>query len=201
MPLVRRRLARAYLSARTLAVRARGRTYATLAGPAYAGFGPHTVVAPPVLTDNEGRIHLGRDVFIGRDSWLHVEGPAEGPVALEVGDGTKIVGHCVLSAAESVRVGRQVLMARGVYVSDHSHRFAEAGVAVLDQGLDQVRPVTIGDGAWLGENVVVCPGVTIGDGAVIGANSVVRGDVPAGAVAVGAPARVVRDAAARAVVA
>ncbi len=56
-----------------------------------------------------------------------------------------------------------------------------------------VRPVTIGDGAWLGQGVVVCPGVNIGRGAVIGAGSVVRHDVPAYTVAVGAPARVVRD--------
>ena len=50
----------------------------------------------------------------------------------------------------------------------------------------------IGDGAWLGQNVVVCPGVTIGRGAVIGANAVVLDDVPDYAVAVGVPASVVR---------
>jgi acetyltransferase-like isoleucine patch superfamily enzyme len=52
--------------------------------------------------------------------------------------------------------------------------------------------VEIGDGALLGQNVVVCPGVRIGRGAVVGANSVVRDDIPDRAIAVGAPARVVR---------
>ena len=52
--------------------------------------------------------------------------------------------------------------------------------------------MTIGDGAWLGENVVVGPGVSIGRNAVIGANAVVLDDVPERAVAVGAPARIVR---------
>src|SRR5436190_706701 len=51
--------------------------------------------------------------------------------------------------------------------------------------------VFIGAGSWLGENVVVCPGVKIGRGAVIGANAVVREDVPAHALAVGIPAHVV----------
>jgi acetyltransferase-like isoleucine patch superfamily enzyme len=87
-----------------------------------------------------------------------------------------------------------VLLARGVYVSDHSHAFEDRSLPVLDQGVDRVAPVEIGDGAWLGENVVVCPGVSIGAGAVIGANSVVTRDVPSHAVAVGAPARVVREA-------
>jgi acetyltransferase-like isoleucine patch superfamily enzyme len=62
---------------------------------------------------------------------------------------------------------------------------------VLDQGIDRIAPVEIGDGAWLGENVVVGPGVRIGRGAVVGANAVVLDDVPDHAVAVGAPARVV----------
>jgi acetyltransferase-like isoleucine patch superfamily enzyme len=65
-------------------------------------------------------------------------------------------------------------------------------VPIIDQGIDRVAPVVIEDGAWLGENVVVCPGVTIGRGAVVGANSVVLHDVPARSVAVGAPARVRR---------
>jgi acetyltransferase-like isoleucine patch superfamily enzyme len=93
----------------------------------------------------------------------------------------------------SVRLGRKVLLARNVYISDHSHAFADVTRAVLDQGITKVEPVEIGDGAWLGQNVVVGPGVRIGRGAVVGANSVVLEDVPDYAVAVGAPARVVRE--------
>jgi acetyltransferase-like isoleucine patch superfamily enzyme len=63
---------------------------------------------------------------------------------------------------------------------------------VLAQGVDRIAPVEIGDGAWLGENVVVGPGVRIGRGAVVGANAVVLESVPDHAVAVGAPAHVVR---------
>lgn len=55
------------------------------------------------------------------------------------------------------------------------------------------RPITIGDGVWLGGGVIVCPGVTIGENAVVGAGSVVIRDVPAGVLAVGNPCRVVRE--------
>ncbi|MGZ4171241.1 MAG: acyltransferase, partial [Solirubrobacteraceae bacterium] len=96
------------------------------------------------------------------------------------------------SAVHSLRIGRGVLTARGIYIADHTHEFTDPQTPVREQGLTQVAPVEIGDGAWLGENVVVRPGVRIGRGAVVGANSVVTADVPDGGVAVGAPARVVR---------
>ena len=79
-----------------------------------------------------------------------------------------------------------------MYIADHTHAYEDAGVPVLAQGITGIAPVEIGDGAWLGQNVVITPGVRVGRGAVVGANSVVRDDVPDFAVAVGAPARVVR---------
>jgi maltose O-acetyltransferase len=54
------------------------------------------------------------------------------------------------------------------------------------------RPIFIGDNAWLGGGVIVCPGVTIGDNTVVGAGAVVVRDLPANVVAVGNPARVIR---------
>jgi lipopolysaccharide O-acetyltransferase len=143
----------------------------------------------------EERIAVGSEVFIGAGSWLQALPPAspEAPAAtIVIGDGTSIAGSCVLSAAASITIGRKVLMARNVYIADHGHAFEDTGMAVLDQGIRAVRPVEIGDGAWLGQNVFVGPGVHVGRGAVVGANSVVLGDVPPFAVAVGAPARVVR---------
>jgi virginiamycin A acetyltransferase len=54
------------------------------------------------------------------------------------------------------------------------------------------RPVRIGAGAWLGDNVTILADVEIGNGAIVGAGSVVTRSVPPYAVAVGNPARVLR---------
>lgn len=52
--------------------------------------------------------------------------------------------------------------------------------------------VSIGNGVWIGDSVIILPGVSIGNGAVIGAGSVVTRPVPSYAIAVGNPARVLR---------
>lgn len=181
-----------------LGVRVRDKGFSLIVGGAFSEFGRNSVIQLPVRLGGEERISIGKGVFIGAGSWLQVLGPAPG-VALLIGDGTSIVGNCVLSAAVSVSLGQSVLIARNVYIADHMHAFDDRARPVIEQGITRIGPVEIDDGAWLGENVVVGPGVRIGRGAVVGANSVVLSDIPDHAVAVGAPARIVERQPARTV--
>ena len=52
--------------------------------------------------------------------------------------------------------------------------------------------VVIGEGTWLGTNVVVVGNVRVGKHCVIGANSVVTKDIPDYSVAAGIPCRVIK---------
>jgi acetyltransferase-like isoleucine patch superfamily enzyme len=179
-------------------VRIRDRAFAIAVRPAFGSFGARSLIQLPLRLSGEAQVHVGRDVFVGAGSWIQVldEPGAAADAEIVIGDGTSIAGLCVLSAATSIHVGRQVLMARNVYIADHGHGFADPDRPVLEQGIRGPSPVRIDDGAWLGQNVFVGPGVRIGRGAVVGANAVVLDDVPAYSVAVGAPARVVRTFAA-----
>lgn len=170
--------------------RVRARMFSLLAARGFAEFGSGSVVEPPVRIAGERRIAVGSGVYVGAGSWLQAL-PGEG-VVLRIGDGTSMSGGAVVSAVASLVIGRNVLFARNVYVSDHNHAFEDAARPVLAQGVGVIAPVEIGDGAWLGENAVICPGVRIGRGAVVGANAVVTADVPDFSVAVGVPARVIR---------
>ncbi len=175
------------------AVRARDKAFSLAVARSFAAFGGRSVIELPVRIVGERMIKIGSGVFVGGSSWLQAIGdPVPGAARLEIGDGTCIAGHCVLSAVESLVVGTSVLMARNVYIADHSHAFTDPSCPILDQGTDKVAAVRVGDGAWLGQNTVLLPGVTVGAGAVVGANSVVRDDVPDRTLVVGAPARVVR---------
>jgi len=53
--------------------------------------------------------------------------------------------------------------------------------------------IVIEDGAYIGCNATILPGVTIGKGAGVGACAVVTKDVPAGAIVAGNPACILRQ--------
>ena len=172
--------------------RLRAHLFSRTVSGGFAAFGRRTVLQPPVSVRGADRIRIGSDVWVGAGCWLHALGPAGGDATLELGDGTNLAGNCTIAVASSVRLGAHVLLARGVYIADHSHAFSDHERPVILQGIDRIAPVVLEDGCWLGQNVVVCPGVRIGRNAVIGANSVVTSDIPEHCVAVGAPARVIR---------
>jgi acetyltransferase-like isoleucine patch superfamily enzyme len=147
----------------------------------------------PLRFTGEERISIGDRVFFGAGSWLQALPDGQNKtLAITIGSGSSSSGSCVISAVRSVTLEEDVLIARNVYISDHIHKYTDRGVPVKAQGVEKVEPVLIKRGAWLGQNVVVCPGVTIGAGAAIGANSVVTKSIPDYCVAVGAPARVLK---------
>lgn len=169
--------------------------FSVMISRSFGKFGRNSVIACPVGISGEDRIEIGDRVFIGSNSWLQTlpDEESKGKVrAIVIGDRTSIVGFCVISAVRRVVLEDDVLLARNVYIADHMHRYTDKDFPVHVQGLDKIAPVVIRHGAWIGQNVVICPGVTIGVGAVIGANSLVNIDVPDHCLAVGSPARVVK---------
>lgn len=176
-------------------VRVRTKAFTVLVRRSFGAFGSGSSIRPPAAIHGQDRIHIGRRVYVGPGSWLLALGkerPDGGPL-IRIGDGCSFSGGLTVTALEGVCIGDDVLMGRNVHISDHAHHFEDPSLPVIRQGLTPPRPVRIGDGAWIGQGVVVCPGVRIGKNAVIGANSVVRADVPDHCVAAGAPARVIRN--------
>ncbi|MNG25710.1 dTDP-3-amino-3,6-dideoxy-alpha-D-galactopyranose 3-N-acetyltransferase [compost metagenome] len=57
---------------------------------------------------------------------------------------------------------------------------------------DSFKGITVKQGASIGANATLLPGITIGRYAMIGAGSVVTRDVPERAVVVGNPAKIIR---------
>lgn len=175
--------------------RANSKLFSLMIGGGFYEWGSNSVAVPPLRISGERWISIQPGVYIGPGCWLNAEpdnGVAAGPIIV-IGKGSSFAGNCVISAVSSVKIGSEVLFARNVYVADHSHAHLDIARSIMRQGITGVGQIIIDDGAWLGQNVVVTPGVHIGRGAVVAANAVVRSDVPDYSLAVGVPARVVKS--------
>lgn len=118
-----------------------------------------------------------------------------------IGHGTNINGPCYISGSDSarVRIGKYCAIAYNLRVRITNHRTEYPNLQYDLQNLLGFKSLTaykgdvsIGNACWIGDNVMILPGVTIGDGAVIGAGSVVTKDIPDFGVAVGVPAKLIR---------
>jgi acetyltransferase-like isoleucine patch superfamily enzyme len=138
------------------------------------------------------RIFIGDKVFVHYKTWLAAEPVTnQSECSLTIGDGCYIGHFCHFYASQEIEIGKKVLIADKVYLSDNVHDYRNIEAAVIDQPVKQLSPVIIGDGAWLGENVCVI-GARVGKNSVVGANAVVTKDIPDYCIAVGSPAYIIK---------
>lgn len=60
--------------------------------------------------------------------------------------------------------------------------------------LEITKPIKVGDDVYIGNNVIIMPGVNIGNKVIIGAGAIITHNIPDNSVAVGIPAKVIKTA-------
>ena len=153
----------------------------------------------PIDIRNKKNIDLGRNLTTGvgcRIECFPINDAGE--VVLKFGENVQINDYVHITAAKSVEIGDNVLMASKIYISDCSHgsylgdsNDSNPLTSPIGRPLS-VKPVKIENNVWLGEFVSVLPGVTIGQGTIVGANSVVSKSLPPNVIAVGSPAKPIK---------
>ena len=158
----------------------------------FGQFGSGSRLLDPMRLTNVANMHIGQQVRINKHIFLLTVRLPGGPVPrLSIEDGC-IIGHLNhITCVNEVKIGKRVLTADRVHISDNSHTFLNPTVPIRDQGVTSTGKVEIGEGSWIGENASLLS-CTIGKNCVVGANAVVLGNVPDFSVVVGAPARIVR---------
>jgi len=104
---------------------------------------------------------------------------------IEIGAGVFVNRQCYFDVNAPIRVGDGAHIGPRVMFLTSEHGRDEHGVVPEVHA----RPISVGQGAWIGAGSCLLPGVTIGDGAVIAAGAVVRGVVPPFETWGGVPAR------------
>ncbi len=124
---------------------------------------------------------IGENVYIGASSSIRI------PANVTIGEGTHIGRNVLIESWGQVTVGARVIMNDDVTLLTGSHYVDSPTM----EGV--VRPITIGDYAWLPMHIRILPGVNIGPYAVVGTGAVVTESVPEYTVVGGNPAVKIGD--------
>lgn len=162
--------------------------------PSHLSVGRNVAIGDFVYMNCIGRdgVRLGNNVRLREFGWVqvtsHLTNLGQG---LTIGDDTYVGPYCILGAGGGIALGRDVTLGAYVQILAEDHEFGDPNLPVNEQGVRR-RGITLADGCWLGNGVIVLDGVRVGERCVVGAGSIVTRDLPDGAVAVGNPARVIR---------
>jgi acetyltransferase-like isoleucine patch superfamily enzyme len=118
----------------------------------------------------QANVHIGQ-IEASQGSRLVAEAGSK----LTIGHGVFFNRNCTIVCKSSVTIGENTLFGEGVKVFDHDHVHRPA----LEKVQFVSKPIQIGNGCWIGSNVVILKGVSIGDNVTVGANLVIREDIPA----------------------
>jgi acetyltransferase-like isoleucine patch superfamily enzyme len=142
------------------------------------------------------RIQLGSRVEIGKHSWFHtwfhpgMEGEHEIKIIIE--DGGRIGARCTISAKNSIRFERNVVLGSDVLVMDHNHAYEDVNAAIKWQGATPGGKIRIQEGCRIGRGAaVLCDKgeLILGRNCVVAPGAVVTRSFPPHSVLSGNPAR------------
>lgn len=119
----------------------------------------------------------------------------------KIGNNCNICAHTLVES--DVVIGNNVTVKSGVFLWDgtriEDNVFIGPNATFTNDPMprSKVYPaafqgILVKNGASIGANATILPGITIGESAMVGAGAVVTRDVPKGAVVVGNPAKIIR---------
>jgi lipopolysaccharide O-acetyltransferase len=153
----------------------------------------NTKVAYPCILGHPELIKIGKETQILSDSRMQVfPGFAKMDPQIYIGERCFFGFRLCILAGANIIIGNDVLVASDVTIASENHGInPESNKTYMKQDLE-TAPVLIGNNCWIGDKVIILPGVKIGDGCVVGAGAVVTKDIPSYSIAVGNPAHIIK---------
>jgi acetyltransferase-like isoleucine patch superfamily enzyme len=141
-----------------------------------------------VLVLHPQTFEIGDAVFIGNQSFLQGRHDGRCVIGAHTWIGPQSYFDC-----RDMELGEYVGWGPGAKVLGSEHTGSPRDVPIIKTDL-VIKRVSVGDGADIGVNAVLLPGVSVGEGAIIGAGAVVPRDtvVPPYAIYAGVPAKLLR---------
>lgn len=111
----------------------------------------------------------------------------------EIASGVIIGYNFTCLVTDDVKIGNDTILASNVMITSENHGINPESEIPFHAQLLESKPVSIGKGCWIGQNVSILPGVSIGDKSVIASGAVVTRDIPDFSIAAGIPAKVIKQ--------
>ena len=113
---------------------------------------------------------------------------------IEINEGVCMSG-CTLYAMDSITIGRNTDIGSGCKIIDNDFHPLPYSQRHPEEQLDKVkkRPITVGEGCFIGANSIILKGTMLGNNVVVGAGSVVSGTFPDNVIIAGNPAKVIKN--------
>lgn len=128
--------------------------------------------------------YCGKNVNIERLAYF---GDGKGII---IGDNSGLGVNCKIQ--RNVKIGNDVMMGEDVIIITNTHKFDDCNTPMRTQG-SEIIPVIVEDDVWIGNRVMILPGVKVGKGSIIGAGAVVTKNIPEYSIVGGVPAKLIRS--------
>lgn len=126
--------------------------------------------------------------------FLWIDSVYTSPNNIFIGDWVNIGPHANIDATGAeVKIDNFVIIAPNCKIFTRSHNYNSDDLTALPFDNRMVcGGVHIEKFVWIGDSVIILPGVTVGEGAVVAAGAIVTKDVPPLAVVGGNPAKIIK---------
>lgn len=113
---------------------------------------------------------------------------------IEINEGVCMSG-CTIYSMDSITIGKNTDIGSGCKIIDNDFHPLPYSQRTPEEQLDKIkkRPITIGDGCFIGANSIILKGTVLGNNVVVGAGSVVSGNFPDNVIIAGNPAKIIKQ--------
>jgi acetyltransferase-like isoleucine patch superfamily enzyme len=109
-----------------------------------------------------------------------------------LGKGSNIGDGTIMDLCDDIIVGNEVAVGPNCTFYTHDHLYDDPLKPAWKGGVVKNK-ITIEDGAWIGSNVTILPGVTVARRAVVASGAVVNKDVDSETIVGGVPAKIIKS--------
>ncbi len=152
-------------------------------------------ILPQITINNKEKLIIQDNFYLGRNARFLIvsnyKGVQYNPEIL-IGSNVSIGNRFTALSAAPITIGDDCLLASDILITSENHGMnPETHASYADNPLD-AAPVSIGKGCWIGEKVVILPGVTLGERCIVAAGAVVNRSFPPYTLIGGIPARTLK---------